>query len=147
MIYCPNCRKENDDTASFCRSCGNRLIVQQTQPLNAQTENYRRPYLWQTDEFQVEKEIPKTQQLNQAPQLPQPYNQPLPPNVRNPNYIAGYRCPKCGTQTMPYITRQISTAGWVTFAVLLVTTGIFFWIGLLMKEDVRVCPVCNYKYN
>jgi hypothetical protein len=40
--------------------------------------------------------------------------------------------------------RKISNAGWVVFAVLLVTFFPLFWIGFLIKEDVPVCPVCNY---
>jgi DNA-directed RNA polymerase subunit RPC12/RpoP len=57
----------------------------------------------------------------------------------------GYRCPHCGTQNLPIITRKISTPGWIVFAVLLFFTLIFFWIGLLMKEDVRICPVCGLR--
>ena len=145
MIYCPNCRQTNDEGTNFCRSCGHRLALPQAQQ---PAENYStpRPYMWKTDEFQVNQPPQRTQPLNQLPQVPPPYNSQL-PNVRNPQYIAGYRCPRCGTQTPPYITRQVSTAGWVTFGLLLVFTLFFFWIGLLIKEDVRVCPVCNYKYN
>jgi hypothetical protein len=43
--------------------------------------------------------------------------------------------------------RRVSTAGWVVFSVLLVFTLIFFWVGLLMKEDVAVCPVCKYRLS
>jgi hypothetical protein len=45
------------------------------------------------------------------------------------------------------IERRVSTAGWIVFSVLLVFTLIFFWIGLLMKEDVSVCPVCRNRIN
>jgi RNA polymerase subunit RPABC4/transcription elongation factor Spt4 len=146
MIYCSNCRQSNDDGTNFCRSCGHQLGLQ-TQPLPSENSTSPRPYMWKTDEFQIDQPEAKTRQLNQLPQVPPPYNpQPL-SRAQNPQYIAGYRCPRCGTQNMPYITRQVSTAGWITFSVLLVTTFIFFWIGLLIKEDVRVCPVCNYKYT
>jgi hypothetical protein len=46
---------------------------------------------------------------------------------------------------VPRIERRISTAGWVTFAVLLVVFFPLFWIGLLIKEDVPVCLACNSK--
>nr|AUN37236.1 hypothetical protein [uncultured bacterium] len=49
------------------------------------------------------------------------------------------------TQTMPRIERRISTAGWITFAVLLVFFFPLFWIGLLIKEDVPVCSNCLSK--
>jgi LITAF-like zinc ribbon protein len=65
-----------------------------------------------------------------------------------PQYLASnYRCPNCGTNTMPLIERRISTGGWIVFSLLLVTTFIFFWIGLLMKENVSICPVCRAKLN
>lgn len=150
MIYCPNCRQSNNEGTNFCRSCGHGLTLPQTQ--NAPTENYStpRPYMWKTDEFQVNPPnqiAAKTQPINQLSHVPPPYNQQALGKVQETHFVAGYRCPRCGTQALPYVTRQISTAGWITFAVLLVTTFIFFWIGLLLKEDVRVCPVCNYKYN
>ena len=150
MIYCQNCRQANENGTNFCRSCGHRLVLPQTQPQSTENYSIPRPYMWKTDEFQINQPAPKTQQLNQLPQVPPPYNTNQPTklgNVQNAHFVAGYRCPRCGTQNLPYITRQISTAGWITFAVLLVTTFIFFWIGLLLKEDVKVCPVCNYKYN
>jgi hypothetical protein len=43
--------------------------------------------------------------------------------------------------------RRVSTAGWIVFSVLLVTTVIFFWVGLLMKEDVAICPMCRSKLS
>jgi DNA-directed RNA polymerase subunit RPC12/RpoP len=58
-----------------------------------------------------------------------------------------YRCPRCGTPYLPVMERRVSTAGWVVFSVLLVFTLIFFWVGLLMKEDVAVCPVCRARLN
>jgi hypothetical protein len=46
---------------------------------------------------------------------------------------------------MPKIEKRISTAGWITFAVLLVFFFPLFWIGLLIKEEVQVCQVCSSK--
>lgn len=151
MVYCQNCGKENENGTSFCRFCGNRFNLAQTQNIN---DEYTppRPYMWKTDEFQVKNySAPRTTEIKQV----EPIYQPVPNYPGNNkithhqpnNFVAGYRCPRCGTQNLPYLKRQISTAGWITFAVLLVTTGIFFWIGLLMKEDVKVCSVCNYQLN
>jgi RNA polymerase subunit RPABC4/transcription elongation factor Spt4 len=147
MIYCSNCRQSNDDGTNFCRSCGQRLVLPQFQQQSNDEFSTPRPYMWKTDEFQVNPPAQKTQQLNQPHQVPPPYNNQTLSRPQKAQFVAGYRCPRCGTQNLPYVTRQISTAGWITFAVLLVTTFIFFWIGLLIKEDVKVCPVCNYKYN
>ena len=106
-----------------------------------------RPYLWKTDEFQInDKSAPKTQPYHlQQLQQPNPQSNQAITQHQRQNFVAGYRCPRCGTQNLPYTKRQISTAGWITFGVLLVMTLIFFWIGLLMKEDVRVCSVCGLK--
>jgi hypothetical protein len=51
------------------------------------------------------------------------------------------------SQFLPRMERRISTAGWITFAVLLVFFFPLFWIGLLIKEDVRICPACNTKIS
>jgi hypothetical protein len=133
-----------------------------------------RPYMWKTDEFQITdaRQTQQNQEVNPLPNQTKPlqqnvnYQQPIAypqqntyqqpthltyqppqPMIQQQKYFvpASYRCPRCGSQNPPLITRQISTAGWITFAVLLATTGILFWIGLLIKEDVRVCSTCNLK--
>lgn len=147
MIYCANCRQTNDDGTNFCRSCGHRLALPQAQQPQENYDNTPRPYMWKTDEFQVNPPNQRTPPMKQFPVTPPPYQQQALGHVQNSQFVAGYRCPRCGTQNLPYVTRQISTAGWITFAVLLVTTFIFFWIGLLLKEDVKVCPMCGYKFN
>ena len=43
--------------------------------------------------------------------------------------------------------RRISTGGWITFGVLLVLCFPLFWIGLLIKEDYRVCGTCLAKLD
>ena len=62
-----------------------------------------------------------------------------------PQFVTAFRCPSCGTHYPPVLERKISTAGWITFAVLLVTVFPLFWIGLLIREDVPVCQVCQAK--
>jgi hypothetical protein len=56
-----------------------------------------------------------------------------------------FQCPFCHTTVLPRIERRISTAGWVFFIILLgfMITIPFCWIGLLMKEEYRVCSVCS----
>jgi hypothetical protein len=48
-------------------------------------------------------------------------------------------------QFLPQIERRISTTGWIVFAVLLVMFFPLFWVGFLIKEDVRVCPSCKTR--
>ena len=114
-----------------------------------------RPYVWKTDEFQInENKFRKPQQINQVQPLPPPLPNQMPPLPMMPppmplvrqqqhNLAYGYHCPRCATNLMPRMERRISTAGWVVFAVLLVFFFPLFWIGLLIKDNVRVCSVCN----
>ena len=152
MLQCQNCGLVNNYQSNFCRSCGSAMVIPQNFN-NVSEESVPpppRPYIWKTGEFGVNDNLPKqNQNIRQVEQLPQQqsFNQNFSNGMMYPRpahlMSASYHCPRCNTQNLPYIKRQISTAGWITFAVLLVTTGIFFWIGLLIKEDVRVCPVCN----
>lgn len=55
-------------------------------------------------------------------------------------------CRSCGCRETVYKS-EISTAGWVTFAVLLAVCWPLFWIGLLMKEEYRACADCGRRYT
>ena len=111
----------------------------------------RRPYSWQTDEIQAKPDQrrgarPTVEHLPSA--RPQYAAQQQGLIVNSPLDLTGnYRCPNCGTHYLPVIERRVSQAGWITFALLLVFTIIFFWIGLLMREEVSVCPVCKFRLN
>ena len=141
------------------------MPMRQPQPKRQQQQvpPIRRPYSWKTDEFQVKKGAPanETQRINRVrpiADIPSQTNQQIarqPQQNRAPQQyqgqqqmgVYGYRCPRCASQLMPQVTRKISSAGWLTFALLLVFFFPLFWIGLLIKEDVRTCPVCNYKVS
>jgi DNA-directed RNA polymerase subunit M/transcription elongation factor TFIIS len=56
---------------------------------------------------------------------------------------SSFRCPNCQSDRPPMVSKQISAAGWITFAVLLVTCFPLFWIGLLITEPVRRCADCG----
>jgi len=149
MIQCQNCGQVNTETSNFCRFCGTKFLPSQHQNGSGYEFAPPRPYSWKTDEFQISESkarAPRT--INQVqplqPPLPPPRPQPL--VQQHPQNIAhGYLCPRCSSQLFPRFERKISTAGWIVFAVLLVTFFPLFWIGLLIKEDVRVCPVCNLR--
>lgn len=154
MNQCQNCGQVNNQGSNFCRFCGTKIVVSQNPyqqpPIQPQPQSYEnnppKPYSWKTDEYQVsEAKARKTQDFNQAQALPN-FGSPRPLVQQQQSQIAyGYRCPRCGSQNLPHIERKISTAGWVVFAVLLVVFFPLFWVGLLIKEDVRVCPVCNSR--
>lgn len=154
MNHCPNCGQSNAQMSNFCRFCGTNFSLAQNAKPNASAGNFDfappRPYVWKTDEFQVsEAQARKNKPINRVQPLPPPPNAfaTMPPQslaYQQPQNMAyGYRCPMCATQLLPKITRRISTAGWIVFAVLMVTFFPLFWIGLLIKEDVRICSVCN----
>ncbi len=151
MNPCQNCGKLNSDETNFCRFCGTKFVYQQSAPRNPYEHSSPRPYAWKTDEFQTQIEPRPTERVQSPTQQFNPNNlnyQPAPLAYQQhaPLYSGGpVTCPRCGSQHMPGFARKISTAGWVVFAVLLVVFFPLFWIGLLMKEDVQICPVCNSK--
>jgi len=167
MQTCKNCGNFNSDESNFCRFCGTRAHSQpptapQDRPFATQVLGEPRPdpknnlpgdpygfsppppYSWKTDEFQTNNQARKT--LNLPPQA----FAEIPPPAHLANYQGGavagnYRCPNCATTFLPRIERKISTAGWVTFALLLAFIFPLFWIGLLIKEDQYVCPMCRRR--
>jgi RNA polymerase subunit RPABC4/transcription elongation factor Spt4 len=165
MIQCQNCGQTNNYGSNFCRFCGTRMIIpQNAQPLEDENTSQPRPYMWKTDEYQVKDNSARNSQNIQqvqriqppvAQRPPAPYQQQnsqqypqvsQPTAYQRPAHLAyGYQCPRCGTAQMPFMTKKISTVGWVVFAALLVFIFPLFWIGLLIKEDVRICPVCKLK--
>lgn len=60
---------------------------------------------------------------------------------------SGFRCPFCDTDALPWTTTRISTGGWVVFAILLVFFFPLFWVGLLIKEQNRVCRDCGVRLD
>lgn len=161
MTPCQNCGKLNKGETNFCRFCGTKFVYQQRVSENPYTYSAPRPYAWKTDEFQTQTEPRPTERTRSN-------TEPFNPN--NPNYQpaslahqqnqygsqltpanyafdANYHCPRCGSSYLPVFERRISTAGWIVFSCLLVFTVIFFWIGLLMKENVAICPVCRSKVS
>jgi hypothetical protein len=161
MVHCQNCGQVNMQAGNFCRFCGTKITAMQysngannynPQPLPAPSsyENAPpRPYSWKTDEYQIS-ETPKNKPINRVQPLANfqpPQNAGLQPFPQAQAMSHGFNCPRCSSQLFPRVTRQISTAGWIVFAVLLVTFFPLFWVGFLIKEEVRTCPVCNFKYR
>ncbi len=164
MIQCQNCGQVNNYGSNFCRFCGTKFLVNQISNANSfeQLSPPPRPYSWKTDEFQINEPLlqkPKTRQINQVQPLdnrnrlnnqnpfatqPPPPPQPLAYQKPQQNMAYNLHCPRCASQIFK-TERKVSTMGWIVFAVLLVTFFPLFWIGLLIKEDVRVCQACNFR--
>lgn len=159
MIQCNNCGQGNMPESNFCRFCGLRLqsvssFVPQPRNSGSNGDNYDfapapRPHIWKTDELQISSGQSRGTENNPRPVANLnvanfPQNQDLVRRQAQPMTF-GYRCPRCASQLLPKIERKVSAAGWVTFAVLMVMFFPLFWVGLLIKEEYRVCPVCKLK--
>ncbi|CAN5789322.1 hypothetical protein BH20ACI4_BH20ACI4_12570 [soil metagenome] len=155
MIQCHACGQANSGESNFCRFCGARFVQ-----MEKQTEYDDvvppRPYVWKTDEFEISKaKQRKTEQFtfNEPTGMTAPVqNHPFQTQqlvYQKPYGIANnYNCPRCKNNVAPRLERKISNAGWIVFAVLLVTPLFpFCWIGFFIKEDISVCPVCQYRIN
>ena len=143
MSPCRNCGNINAAEAIFCRTCGTKLAAGAPASQAALPSQFDmpspRPYSWKTDEFPADNKARGTMPIIEHSPRPQQLVQ------RPPDLLEAFRCPNCGTHLPPLLERKISTAGWITFAVLLVTVLPLFWIGLLIREDVPVCQVCQTK--
>ncbi|HYY57190.1 MAG TPA: LITAF-like zinc ribbon domain-containing protein [Pyrinomonadaceae bacterium] len=127
MIPCRNCGRINEDAARICRYCGTSLAA------NAQAtqqQEYRPPYAW------AGTSPPPSSPASQMQQQQQPYAAP-------PAAAVGYRCPRCGAAYLPTVEKKISSDGWLIFILLLFFCVPLCWIGLLIKQEYRVCPVCH----
>jgi len=154
MNPCQNCGKLNTPETSYCRFCGTKFNFQQPVLENPYDYTAPRPYAWKTDEFQTQNEARKTLPIDQVQPATTPFAQvnqtyrPAPLTYQqNQQMTQPFRCPSCMSQFLPRLERRVSTAGWITFAVLLVFFFPLFWIGLLIKEDVYVCQSCNSRIN
>lgn len=150
---CQNCGQANAVGSQFCRFCGTRFLAEsQRPPQYPQAQQYSqpqyenqppRPYAWKTDEFQTQNESRRTQPGVVDPGFGNAGNAMA--HSATPFMASSYRCPNCMSQFLPRIEKRISTAGWITFAILLVFFFPLFWIGLLIKEEVHTCPSCNMR--
>jgi hypothetical protein len=147
MNRCPNCGNMNAAESHFCRFCGTKILAAAPFPNPFDHAAPPKPYAWKTDEYQTQNEARRTRPTGHVDPPTSPFDSPAygaaPLASPYAQGMAGqYRCPKCLSQFVPRIERRISTAGWITFAVLLVFFFPLFWIGLLIKEDAKVCPHC-----
>jgi DNA-directed RNA polymerase subunit RPC12/RpoP len=56
-------------------------------------------------------------------------------------------CDRCGSTEPPYARTQISQAGWITFALLLIFFFPLFWVGLLITETEWRCRDCGARLD
>jgi hypothetical protein len=135
MAFCTKCGHQLAAYEQICSRCGQAVVARKVKTMTP-TQEYK-PYSWANSD------------PNAGP-LMQPQPQPLmQPQYVSPLARSGYKCPRCGSHNPPIIDSRISVAGWVVFAIMIVT-GICLplcWIGLLMKEDYTICPMCRCQLN
>jgi len=59
----------------------------------------------------------------------------------------GFECPYCGSHRAPIVKTQISSTGWIVFALLLIFTVCLCFIGLFITEETRTCRDCGMKLS
>jgi hypothetical protein len=58
------------------------------------------------------------------------------------------RCPYCGHEGVPFIKQEMSVAGWILFAVLVLSCVVLCWLPFVIdgcKEYVRYCSRCGIR--
>ena len=60
-------------------------------------------------------------------------------------YGIGSVCDRCGSDAPPIYRSEISVGGWITFVVLLLVCWPLCFLGLLMKDEYRVCSDCGAR--
>jgi uncharacterized Zn finger protein (UPF0148 family) len=73
-----------------------------------------------------------------------PSSNAIPP-IYQGQAAGSYSCPYCQTRQPPIWKSEVSTAGWITCVLLLVTTCVFFWVGFLIRDKYTVCSSCNVR--
>lgn len=58
---------------------------------------------------------------------------------------ASFTCPFCKARGAPIVAQKVSTGGWICFALFFLVCFPLFWIGLMLKEDVRSCSSCGIR--
>ena len=59
-----------------------------------------------------------------------------------------FKCPFCGHEGPPAITKEMSTTGWVLFIVLLLACLPLCWLPFVIsgcQDDIRKCASCGTK--
>ena len=54
-------------------------------------------------------------------------------------------CPYCQTTRPPKWKSEVSQIGWLVFAILLVTTCVFCFVGLFIREKYQTCSQCKIR--
>lgn len=132
VFECPNCLTRytvSDDKAgrsTSCAKCRHKMKVPEPE-LQFADDHVTASANWQTDtpsrRVVVREEV----------------------TVREESRRRGYECPFCGSDSFFLEKTRVSTAGWVTFCIVLLLFFPLCWVGLLIREPYRVCGSCGSR--
>src|SRR5262245_830411 len=143
-VNCPSCRFEGDapdETAGqtvLCPDCKGTIPV----PGGRMTRVSERP------PPVSERPRPMSERPSRPPPLDNLDDDDDRPHRRPSRRRGGLGsvCSCCGSDAPPIYTQQVSAAGWIVFALLLVfVCPLICWIGLFIKEDVKKCSECGAR--
>ena len=152
MNFCSNCRQANDAGQNYCRYCGAPLAQPQRQPGGFPPNQSPKPYSWASPSSPLHNVVKGPEQSEEPQRV-----QPLPPIYQPPavqfgqdtnnvplgnHQYNGYHCPRCGTNALPIVKSKVSGGGWAVLILMIFFCFPLFFIGLLMREETRVCPAC-----
>lgn len=146
-MTCQNCGQTNESEQNYCRNCGAPLL--QPQPYQQPRAAQPKPYGWASPSSPLHNIGGETDQPRAVEPLPPAPAMPFAPSsfaYAPPNSL-GYRCPRCASTAAPIARKKISDNGWIVFVLMLIFCFPLFWIGLLMRDEYRVCPTCLLRLD
>ena len=127
-VLCDQCGSSNEAIATLCANCGALLPGRQA--------------ISRVDRI-IDVPPPRAPAPSRPPAPPRwTHPAPITPVILVPQAVA-FSCPYCNSPYPPLTLQRITTGGWVVFVILLLFCLPLCWLGLLIKEDYRVCSSCR----
>ena len=155
---CPRCQavmQTNEDKVGFdinCPQCSHRFtLVGQSSKTETSSSESAANITEETRQWASTPVAPAASDANVAKTPPSQVGSTITPASRQtipPIYqgsTSNFSCPHCQTRQPPIWKSEVSTAGWITFVILLFTTCFFCWVGLLIRDKYTVCSACSAR--
>ena len=162
-VRCPACRLDQNVTPdnegkAHCQACGQRMKL----PPPPQNKTMLAGWAPPADEipqglpvaYPAPKPIHSDDVAPVEDEIPRPRARPRrddedddrPRRRKRMPRESDFECPYCGCEILPIRVEKISVAGWVVFAVLIVSPCFpLFFLGLFMKENYEECVECHHR--
>ncbi len=148
---CPRCKTIMQTAAEkvgydvACPHCAHRFrLIEQDNPSVADRAN--ETTLPPANSPLSGKQLPPKESSSVASMEANPYAAPVAHVVPGALPAGGaYSCPYCQTTSPPLWKSEVSQVGWIVFAILLVTTCVFCFAGLFIRDKFRICSKCRVR--